>query len=199
MNDKENVTIGRPKEGGAIFFAPAGTTLPTSASEELSEAFVCLGYVTEDGVTESVSEEGDDIVAWGPEDVMHSQTSYGKTLTLNLLETAKPAVLQFVYGKDNVTVNGDGSLKWRDTGKILPRGVFIVDTLHNNGSDNPRVHRKVYGDCQFVDRSGDHTYNNSDPLSFPVVMKAYKFTDSDGVKDYSIDYMTAATETSSES
>lgn len=198
MNDKDNVTIGRPKEGGAIFFAPAGTALPTDATTSLSSAFTCLGYVTEDGVTESVSEEGDDIVAWGPEDVMHSQTSYGKTLTLNLLETAKAAVLQFVYGVDNVTINTDGSMKWTDTGELLPRGVFVVETLHNNGSASPRYHRKVYGDCQFVDRSGDHTYNNSDPLSFPVVMKAYKF--SDGTKKtYSVDYMSAPTSTSSES
>lgn len=192
MNDKDNVTIGRPKEGGAIFFAPAGTSLPTNATTSLSAAYVCLGYVTEDGVTESVTEEGDDIQAWGPEDVMHSQTSYGKTLTLNLLETSKPAVLQFVYGKENVTVNADGSLKWRDTGKILPRGVFVVETLHNNGGDTPRYHRKIYGDSQFVDRSGDHTYNNSDPLSFPVVVKAYKFADpADGVQTYSLDFMSA--------
>ncbi len=193
MNDKDNVTIGRPKEGGAIFFAPAGTALPTDATSSLSAAFTCLGYVTEDGVTESVAEEGDDIQAWGPEDVMHSQTSYSKTLTLNLLETSKPAVLQFVYGKDNVTINLDGSLKWRDTGKILPRGVFVVETLHNNGGDTPRYHRKIYGDSQFVDRSGDHTYNNSDPLSFPVVVKAYKFADpADDVKTYSIDFMSTA-------
>lgn len=189
MNDKDNITIGRPKEGGAVFFAPAGTALPTDASSELPAAYVCLGFVTEDGVTESVEEEGDDIVAWGPEDVMHSQTGYAKTLTMSLLETSKPAVLQFVYGQDNVTVNTDGSIKWKDTGEILPRGVFVVDTLHNNGSDTPRIHRKIYGDAQFVDRSGDHVYNNSDPLSFPVVVKAYKFTDADGTKTYSLDFL----------
>ena len=31
MNNKDNITIGRPKVGGAIYFAPAGSTLPTDA------------------------------------------------------------------------------------------------------------------------------------------------------------------------
>ena len=195
MNDKSNVTIGLPKEGGAIYWAPAGTSLPTDASSSLSASFVCLGYVTEDGVTISVAEEGDDIKAWGPEVVMHSQTGYTKTAKMNLLETSKAAVLQFLYGSDNVTVNVDGSMSWVDTGKQLPRGVFVCDTIQNNGSTTPRIHRIVLGDAQFTDRSGDHVYNNSDPLSFPVVLTAYKFT-SGGKQVYSLDFMTAASQES---
>lgn len=174
-NDKSNITIGRPKAGGAVFWAPAGTTLPTSADADLDEAFVNLGYVTEEGVTVSTEEEGDDIVAWGPEDVMRSQTRYGKTATLALLETSRKSVLDFVFGKDNVVEGANGSFTWDDTGDPLPRGVLVIDTLQNNASD-PRIKRQVFGDAQFVDRSGDHTYNNNDPVSFPVVIKAFKFT-----------------------
>lgn len=174
-NDKSNITIGRPTEGGAVFWAPAGTTLPTSADEDLDAAFENLGYVTEDGVTVSTEEERDDIVAWGPEDVMSAETAYRKTATLALLETARKNVLEFLYGKDNVYEDGN-TLSWDDTGDPLPRGVLVVDTLQNNGSTTPRIKRQIFGDAQFVDRSGDHVYNNSDPLSFPIVVKAYKFT-----------------------
>lgn len=195
MNDKSNITIGLPKEGGAIYWAPAGTSLPTSADATLSSAFTCLGYVTEDGVTISISDEGDDINAWGPEIVMHSSTNYTKTATLNLLETSKAAVLQFVYGSDNVTVNDDGTMTWSDTGKPLPRGVFVCDTLQNNGSANPRIHRIIFGDAQFTDRSGDHVYNNSDPLSFPIVLTSYKF-DFNGKKVYDVNYLSAGSSAS---
>lgn len=190
MNDKSNVTIGRPKKGGALFWAPEGTPLPTSADAALDNAFTNLGYVTEDGVTFSTAEEGDDVNAWGPETVMHSQTSYSKTANFNLLETSKVAVLQFLYGADNVTVNDDGSVTWDETGEQLPRGVFVCDTLQNNGS-TPRIRRQVFGDAQFTDRSGDHTYNNSDPLSYPIVLTAYKFTMADGKERLSRNYLSA--------
>lgn len=180
-NDKSNITIGLPKPNAAIFWAPAGTTLPTSATDELdSSAFSCLGYVTADGVTVSTAEEGDDIESWGPETVMHSQTAYRKTVTFNLLETARVAVLKFLYGNDNVTEEADGSATIDDTGVILPRGVLVIDTLQNNGAATPRYKRQIFGDAQFIDRSGDHVYNNSDPLSFPVTLKAYKFTPAEG-------------------
>lgn len=180
-NDKSNITIGLPKPNAAIFWAPAGTTLPTSATDELdSTAFSCLGYATADGVTVSTAEEGDDIEAWGPETVMHSQTAYRKTVTFNLLETARVAVLKFLYGNDNVTEESDGSVTIDDTGVILPRGVLVIDTLQNNGAATPRYKRQIFGDAQFIDRSGDHVYNNSDPLSFPVTLNAYKFTPAEG-------------------
>ena len=187
-NDKANVTFGRPKPGGAIYWAPEGTTLPTSATEALPADYVCLGYVTEDGVTLTVEEEGDDVKAWGPEVVMHSQTGYTKTASFNLMETCKVAVLQFLYGQNNVTIDPSGSIEWEDTGEALPRGVFVCDTIQNNGSATPRIHRTILGDAQFTDRSGDHVYNNSDPLSYPIKLTAYKFTI--GTKSmFSKDYM----------
>lgn len=190
-NNKANITIGRPRSGGAIFWAPLGTELPTSANAELDPAFVNLGYVTEDGVTISTEEESDTIKAWGPEDVIVAQTSYGKTANLALLETSRETVLKFIYGENNVRKNGD-NLEWDDTGEPLPRGVFIVDTIQNNGDTTPRFKRQIFGDSQFVDRSGDHVYNNSDPLSFPVVVKAYKFN-IDGKDTYVRTYIDAAT------
>lgn len=175
-NDKNNITIGLPKPGGALYWAPAGTALPTNASTALPAAFVNLGYVTEDGLTATVAEDGDDIKAWGPETVGRSQTGYTKTYTFNLLETARTSALQFVYGQGNVTLEADGSVTIEETGQPLPRGVLVCDTLQNNGGATPRIKRQVLGDAQFTDRSGDHVYNNSDPLNFPVSVTAYKFT-----------------------
>ncbi len=195
MNDKNNITIGRPKVGGAIYFAPAGTTLPNDAETSLSADYVNLGYVTEDGVTLTTSEETDTIKAWGPETVMVSQNDYAETVTYNLLETIRPAVLQYMRGAANVVINEDGSIKSGTTGEQLPRGVIVVDTIQNNGSANPRYHRIVYGDCQITDRSGDQTYNNSDPVTFPVTITAYKF-DSEaltGKKVYHDDFWSAPT------
>lgn len=193
MNDKSNITIGLPKVGGAIYFAPAGTALPTNASSSLSGAYVNLGYVTEEGVTLTTAEETDTIKAWGPETVMVSQSDFTETVTYNLLETIKPAVLQYMRGSSNVVINQDGSIASGTTGEPLPHGIIVVDTIQNNGSANPRYHRIVYGDCQVTDRSGDQTYNNSDPVTFPVTITAFKFASKavTGKQVYHDDFWTA--------
>ena len=62
-NDKSNIAIGLPNPKGALYWAPLGTPLPTDATTALDNAFINLGYVTEDGLTSSTAEEGDDIKA----------------------------------------------------------------------------------------------------------------------------------------
>lgn len=192
-NDKDNITIGLPKVGGAIYWAPAGTALPTDADSSLADAYLNLGYVTEDGVTTSTSEETDTINAWGPEPVMVNQTGYSETVTFNLLETIRPAALQYVRGSANVAVGADGSIASATTGEQLPHGIIVVDTIQNNGSENPRYHRIVYGDCQLTDRSGDQSYNNSDPVTFPISITAFKFDSQaiSGKKVYHDDFWSA--------
>lgn len=194
-NDKSNITIGLPKAGGAVFWAPAGTTLPTNASDSLPEAFVNLGYISEAGLTHSVAESTDTIRAWGKDIVMISQTEYSETFQINLLETVRPAALQFIRGQENVSVEGDGSIKSGTTGEPLPRGIVVVDTIQNNGSTTPKIHRLVFGDCQIADRSGDTTYNNSDPLTYPVTVQAFSFDSQalPGKKTYHDDFWSAAT------
>lgn len=61
--DVKNVTVGKPKKGGAIYRAPLGTALPTDAKSELDQAFKALGYCGEDGLVNANSPESDNIKA----------------------------------------------------------------------------------------------------------------------------------------
>ena len=63
-----NVTFSKPgasaNKSGYSWVAPLGTAIPTDATTELDAAFVGLGYLSEDGLTEPASlTAGDDIVA----------------------------------------------------------------------------------------------------------------------------------------
>lgn len=42
-----NVTAAKPKIGGAVSTAPAGTNLPTNAKTALDVAFKTLGYISD--------------------------------------------------------------------------------------------------------------------------------------------------------
>ena len=54
-NNALNVSAGKPMLTGAIWTAPLGTALPTSTTEALDAAFKCLGYCSDDGLTNSTN------------------------------------------------------------------------------------------------------------------------------------------------
>ena len=85
MATAENVRVGVT---GAVYFAPAGTAVPTSVSGVLNAAFVDVGYIGEDGVSESISADTNDIKAWQNGDVVRRvQTSHDYTVSFTMLRT----------------------------------------------------------------------------------------------------------------
>ena len=55
MQNAALVGVAKPAAGGAVYRAPLGTALPTSTDAELNEAFKSLGYISDDGLTNSNS------------------------------------------------------------------------------------------------------------------------------------------------
>ena len=103
MPEPKNVTVSKPSVNGAVFRAPLGTELPTDAVTPLNEAFQTLGYISEDGLTNANSPEGDNIKAWGGDIVYAYQTEKADTFQFKLIEALNVEVLKAVYGADNVT------------------------------------------------------------------------------------------------
>ena len=91
-NNSANVTAGTPKVGGAFFHAPLGTDLPTDAKTALDAAFKNLGYISEDGLTESTSIDTNTVKAWGGDVVMVNQTGKTTTFSLTLIEALNEEV-----------------------------------------------------------------------------------------------------------
>ena len=102
-NEVTNVAAGKPKVGGAIFAAPTTAVLPEDAVSELGSDYKCLGYISEDGLTNTSERDTTTIKAWGGDVVLVVDNGINDSFKFKLIESLNEEVLKFVYGTDNVT------------------------------------------------------------------------------------------------
>mgnify|MGYP001073356198 CR=1 FL=1 len=177
-NDSSNVSFGKPKATGAVYIAPAGTSVPTDATSELNVAFKNLGYISEDGLVNSVSTDKQEVNAWGGDKVLSEQTTFGETFTVNLLETNEYA-LKTYYGEDNVEVDGT-NITITQNSTPLPEVVAVFELVLTGG----RVKRIVVPKAKIADRSGDITYADGSAVMYPAVFDALPDTDGNTHVEY---------------
>ena len=103
-NNAANVAAGKPKIGGALYWAPAGTDLPTDASTALASAFKCLGYISDDGLKNNTSRSRNEIKAWGGDTVLLLEEETSDSFSYTLIECTNEEALKHVYGSGNVEV-----------------------------------------------------------------------------------------------
>ena len=169
-----NVLVGVT---GGVFFAPTGTALPTSPSASKNAAFLEVGYLTEDGITQSIGDTTTEIKAWQNADVVRRiQTDHSAQFKLVLMETNANTLA--AYSGDNYSA-GVEQVK----GGVMPRKAWILDVV-----DGSNLIRIVIPDGQITER-GDIQYVNGDAITRPITIECYP--DASGVKAY-IYYTTSA-------
>lgn len=134
-NNAQLVSTGKPKVGGAIYRAPLGTALPTDASTALNDAFKCLGYCSDDGLTNDNTMEVEKIKAWGGDTVLNAQTSKEDEFGFTLIEVMNEHVLKTVYGDENVTVDATaGTISIQANSKEQGEAAFVIDMILKGGA-----------------------------------------------------------------
>ncbi|AID58830.1 tail assembly chaperone [Mycobacterium phage Gaia] len=187
-SDVKNVYAAEPLASGSVLVAPLGTDLPTSTDDELDPEFVDLGYVGEDGFTETMERTTDEKKAFGGDTVKVLQTEYNHSFQFVLLESVNAEVLKAVYGADNVTVTPASSthgtqVAVKKNARKLPHMSWVIDTTD---SESGAKYRNVIPDGQITE-VGDVTIVHSDTISYEVTVKCFKNSAGDYVYTYSDD------------
>lgn len=178
-NKATNVTTGKPNIAGAVFTAPLGTTLPTDATTALGGAFVCLGYVSEDGLSNNNELSVNAIKAWGGNIVYRSLTEMNDEFGLALIETENVDVIKTVYGENNVSVDADGNISIDVVGEDPEERVWVFE-LALRGD---RAKRIVIPDGAITSRD-EISYNDSDAVAYGITVSAYPNSSSSTHKEY---------------
>lgn len=167
-NTATNVTTGKPNISGAVYVAPSGTTVPTDATTPLDEAFVCLGYVSEDGLSNNNEMDVSAIKAWGGMIVLRSLNELNDEFSLSLIESENVDVLKTVYGSNNVTVDGSGNIAVHVVAEDPEEKVWAFElALRGN-----RAKRIVVPSGAITTRD-EIVYNDSDAVAYGITISAY--------------------------
>lgn len=171
-NTVTNVSTGKPKVSGSIYRAArfASLTIPTTASESLTEDFKCLGYISEDGVTNDLSMETDKVKAWGGDTVLVFQTDKNDTFKFKLLETLGEDVLKAIFGANNVTVTpatttAPKSININVSSEEQEEAVWVIDMIMRG--NNPKRIVIPYGK---ITEMGEITYKDDEAVGYDVTI-----------------------------
>lgn len=173
VNEVKNVLAGKPLAAGGVWRGPLGATLPTNATTALDAGITATGYISEDGLTETVGRTTENVKAWGGDIVKVLQTEYLVTYQFTFLESIKKEVLEAVYGADNVTTTAATVSSGTLHTVVLNSDQMPHETYVFEVRDGDARIRIVVPDGQITE-VGDVTYNDGSVIGYPVTVTAFK-------------------------
>lgn len=182
-NTATNVSTGKPNVSGAVYVAPKGTTLPADATTALGSSFTCLGFVSEEGLTNNNEMDVSEIKAWGGVIVYRSLNGLTDNFALALIESENIDVLKNVYGDTNVTVDANDNVTVNVKAEDPQEKVWVFELSLRGG----RAKRIVIPDGAVTAREAI-TYNDSDAIAYGITVSAYP----DSNSKTHIEYLEAA-------
>ena len=166
-NTVDNVSVGKPAGNGAVWRAPLGTALPTDTDTALNEAFKCLGYCSEDGLTNSNSASSAEIKAWGGDIVMTLQEEKPDEFKFTLIESLNLDVLKAIYGDANVTGALSTGLTINATSAEPALNIWVVDMVMTGNTK-----KRIVIPNGKISETGDVVYKDDEAVGYEITLAA---------------------------
>lgn len=166
-NDKKNVSTGKPKIGGSVFVAPVGTELPKDTTTPLNEAFKCLGYCSEDGITNENKISTEKVKAWGGDTVVNALDEKEDTFKTKLIESLNEDVLKTVYGAENISGTIATGLTVKVNNTQPEDNAFVFEMILKGGA----IKRIVIPQAS-ISEMGEIVYKDKDPIGYELTLMA---------------------------
>lgn len=177
-NTAANVSTGRPNIAGAVFVAPKTATAPTDATSPLSSDYDCLGYVSEDGLSNSNDLTFSEIKEWGGAIVYRSLTEMIDNFKLALIESENVKVLKTVYGDANVT-ESEGAITIDVKTGDPDEKIFVFDLALRAGKK-----KRIVIPSGAVTSRDEINYNAEDAIAYGITVSAYPDENGSTHKEY---------------
>lgn len=179
MNTVENVSASKPAVGGAVWRAPLGTKLPDNAADKLDEAFVSLGYISDEGLKHNINRSTSDTKAWGGDLVMTSETDKSDEYKFTCIEALNPEVLKMVNGNSNVEGTLADGMTVKSNSKELDEAAYVIERiLRGNVIARTVIERAKVGNIDEI------TESDNTPIGYSVTLKPYPDANGDTSKTF---------------
>jgi hypothetical protein len=147
---------------GAAYTAPLGSAAPTNATTAWPTGWVDIGWISDDGVTESYNDDVSEIKAWQNAATVRRVISGGEaTLQFTAIETS-PATLELYHKGSTV---GTGKIPVYEAAP--DERMFGLDVI--DGDD----HIRIFIARGEVTERGDITYKSDSAVGYELTITAY--------------------------
>lgn len=173
MASSNSVTAGKPRIAGAVMVAllknspVIPSAAPTSVTEAVPEGFTSLGYVSEDGVTNSNAPSSEQVKAWGGDVVMTTLTEKPDEFNFTLLEATNAEVLKVVYGDANVTGSLETGITVKANASQPEPMAWVIDVIMTGNTL-----KRIVIPNGTISSVGEITYKDDSAVAYEITVAA---------------------------
>lgn len=163
-----NSELARLGVTGALWVAPQGTAMPTDL-DTWPDGFEDLGYISDDGITESVDENTEEFTPWQSNTPIRTEiTSSTKTFQCTLWESKASTVgLFYRVAQSEMSTSGE-VVSFDEKGKpARDPHTFGIDVIDGT------YHRRIIIPYGEVTERGDISYKSDEMIGYEITISAY--------------------------